>query len=98
MARLFLTPMAYGAPKPAPTVREMEIDGDITLFHTETQEALVLNPTAGDVWRLLDGERDVSQIVELLSRAYAEDAETVRAGVEAALAQFRQHDVLESAE
>ncbi|WP_165367922.1 PqqD family protein [Phytoactinopolyspora endophytica] len=88
--------MADSVPKPEPSVREMEIDGDITLFHTGTQTALVLNGTASDVWRLVDGERTVSEIAEMLDEVYDADAETVRAGVDTALAQLEEHGVLDA--
>lgn len=84
-----------GAPKPDPSVREMEIDGEITLFHSVTQTALVLNGTASDVWRLLDGERTAEDIAGLLDSAYDADPDTLRAGVESAVAQLREHGLLE---
>ncbi|NED95107.1 PqqD family protein [Phytoactinopolyspora alkaliphila] len=87
--------MSSDVPQRAVSVREMEIDGDVTLFHAETQEALVLNATASDVWRLLDGERSVDEIVKALAPAYAADAVVVRAGVESALAQLEEHRALE---
>ncbi|WP_084469489.1 PqqD family protein [Jiangella gansuensis] len=80
---------------PAAAVRELDVDGEVTLFHAPTHTALVLNDTASDVWRLLDGERTVAQIVELLARAYDADADTVRAGVHAALEQLAAHRVLD---
>lgn len=82
------------APSPAPAVRELDIDGEVTLFHEPTQTALVLNATASDVWRLLDGQRTVEQIVALLARSYATDAGTVRVDVQAALDQLAAHHVL----
>lgn len=84
-------------PAPAPSVREMEIDGEITLYHELTQTALVLNSTASDVWRLVDGRRSVADIVALLSSSYAADAETVRAGVESAVDQLARHHLVTTA-
>ena len=88
--------MAAGGLKPGGWVRELEIDGAITLFHTGTQTALVLNETASDVWRLLDGSRDVEDIVTELITQYDATAERVRRGVEDALDQLTQHRLLES--
>ncbi|NED99624.1 PqqD family protein [Phytoactinopolyspora halotolerans] len=88
--------MADSVPMADPSVREMEIDGDITLFHAATQTALVLNGTASDVWRLIDGERTLEEIVAALDQAYDADPETVRAGVDSALTQLREHGLLAS--
>lgn len=79
---------------PGTWVRELDVDGSVTLFHTGTQTALVLNATASDVWRLLDGKRQVDEIVSVLSDTYSADTDALRAGVEDALTQLREHDLL----
>jgi len=84
-------------PIPDPHVHEMEIDGEVTLLHRETQTALVLNDTAGDVWRLLDGRRTVSEIVDTLCAAYGTERDIVRAGVESALRSFEGQGFLTAA-
>jgi hypothetical protein len=73
----------------------MDIDGEVTLFHEPTQTALVLNETAGDVWRLVDGERTTDEIVRLIAGAYGIGADEVRADVESALDQLAAHHVVE---
>nr|WP_246400617.1 PqqD family protein [Jiangella mangrovi] len=73
----------------------MDIDGEVTLFHEPTQTALVLNETAGDVWRLVDGERTADDIVRLLASSYGAGPDDVRGGVEAALAQLAAHHVVD---
>ncbi|RIQ13684.1 PqqD family protein [Jiangella rhizosphaerae] len=78
-------------------VRELHVDGAITLFHEPTQTALVLNETASDVWRLLDGRRTIADIVDELARRYAADAATIRSGVHAALRQLAEHHVIDGA-
>ena len=35
---------------------ETEVDGDISLYDTQEERVIVLNPTASDVWRLADGD------------------------------------------
>lgn len=81
----------------AHAVRELDVDGAVTLFHEPTQTALVLNETASDVWRLLDGRRTVADIVEELAQVYAADAGTIRSGVQAALRQLADHHVIDGA-
>lgn len=82
-------------PKTHPSVRELEVDGEITLYHEERRTALVLNGTASDVWRLIDGTRGPDEIAQLLARAYDADNETVQQGVRSALDQLRDHHVLD---
>lgn len=91
-----MTRVNRSAPKPAVGVRELEIDGEVTLYHEATATALVLNNTASDVWRLLDGHRSVDEIVALLAHSYSTDHETVRAGVDSALDQLTGHQLLEN--
>ena len=40
------------------------------LLSPDPVQVLVLNETASDVWRLLDGELTLTDIVSLLARAY----------------------------
>jgi Coenzyme PQQ synthesis protein D (PqqD) len=63
-------------------IRELELDGDISLYDPATHNAAVLNGTASDVWRLLDGEHSLEEIVELLARAYGVEPAEIRADVE----------------
>lgn len=81
----------------ADAVRELDVDGAVTLFHEPTQTALVLNETASDVWRLLDGRRTVAEIIEELARVYTADAAAIRSGVQAALRQLSEHHVIDGA-
>lgn len=88
--------MERGIVRPGESVRALDIDGEITLFHESTQTALVLNTTASDVWRLIDGRRSVDDIVSLLSSSYEADATTVGAGVRSAVDQLVGHQFVEA--
>lgn len=72
----------------------MELDGDISLYHPGTGQALVLNATASDIWRLLDGEHSVPRIVELLAGAYGTDPEAIRADVLRVIEDLTEHGFL----
>lgn len=74
-------------PPPA-NIIETEIKGDISLFDAKTNQVLVLNGTASDVWRLCDGEQTFDQIVGLLARAYGRPADDLRPDVEATVARL----------
>jgi Coenzyme PQQ synthesis protein D (PqqD) len=66
---------------PRATVQALELDGDISLYDSATSQALVLNTTASDVWRLLDGEHTMDEVVGLLAAAYAVDTASIRPDV-----------------
>ena len=48
-----------------------DLDTELSLYRTDTDEVLVLNQTAGDVWRLADGTSTVEEIVTQLAHAYS---------------------------
>lgn len=56
--------------RPCPQVLETEMGADLSLYHPGREEVTLLNETAADVWRLLDGETPLGDIVELLAAAY----------------------------
>lgn len=56
---------------------EVEQDGEISLYNPATEQVTVLNGTASDIWRLLDGEHSIEEIVDLLTSAYQGDREEI---------------------
>ena len=84
-----------GAPRSR--IRELDIEGEITLYDGSSQAAVVLNSTASDVWRLLDGQRSIDDIVALLRIAYDTDLDTLRMDVRRTVEELRRHDLLEDA-
>lgn len=58
-------------PRPADGVTVEDFDDDLCLFRRDIDEVLVLNASAGDVWRLADGQTSVAQMVALLAHTYA---------------------------
>ena len=75
-------------PQQAPTVREMALGNELSLFDTATGRALALNGTARDVWALVDGATTVVDIVGTLGRAYGVEAVAIDADVREALDQL----------
>ena len=67
---------------------ETEIDGDISLYDPQTEQVMVLNRTASDIWLLSDGEHSLTEIVVLLANAYQVKSEAIRGDVEATVASF----------
>lgn len=73
----------------------MELDGDVSLYHSVTGQALMLNGTASAVWRLLDGRHDLDGIVGLLADAYRVDCATIRDDVQRVIAELTEHGFLQ---
>lgn len=67
---------------------ETEIDGDISLYDPQTEQVMVLNHTASDIWLLSDGEHSLTEIVDLLATAYQVEPSAIRDDVEATVASF----------
>lgn len=65
-----------------------DFDDDLCLYRADIDEVLVLNSTAADVWRCVDGSHDVDHIVTILAEAYSVNESVLRSDVEATLADF----------
>lgn len=74
-------------------VVETEVDGGVALFEPGSGQVFVLNTTAGDVWRLSDGELTFDQLVTTLARSYSVEPDAISDDVAAAIGQLR-HDGL----
>lgn len=68
-----------------PTVREVELEDETALYDSRSRQAIVLNRTASDIWTLLDGSRDLDEIVATLAEAYQVASGDIRTDVEALL-------------
>lgn len=62
----------------SPAVIAEDLDDDVCLYRPDIDEVVVLNATAGDVWRLADGELTIDQLVDQLAVAYQLPADSVR--------------------
>jgi hypothetical protein len=83
------TPTGQLVGPPAAGVSEVEIDGRICLYAPGSEQVVVLNDTASDVWRLADGERTLAELVDLLAASYGVEAASILGDVQAAVEQFR---------
>ena len=68
-------------PVPAENIVAEDLDEDVCLYRPDIDEVLVLNQTAGDVWRLADGQLSTAEIAEMLARAYSLDASALQLDV-----------------
>ena len=74
-------------------ILETEIDGDISLYNPHTEQVTVLNGTAGDVWRVCDGEHSLIEIVDLLAGAYGVEPVSIHDDVVAAITSFEHAEL-----
>ena len=79
---------------PLAHILETEIDEEISLYDPQTEQVVVLNKTASDVWRLSDGEFDVEEIVRLLAAAYGVEVSEIRSEVEETIRNFLDQGLL----
>lgn len=73
---------------PTASVREVDVDGCLTLYRRASDQVLVLNETASEVWRLADGTLDEEQIVVSLAEAYGVPAAAIRPEVRETIERF----------
>jgi hypothetical protein len=69
-------------------VREVDVDGSLTIYRRDIDQVLVLNRTASDVWRLSDGTLDEAEVVDRLAQVYGLDPEDIVDDVRATIARF----------
>ena len=75
-------------PRPADGVTVEDFDDDLCLFRRDIDEVLVLNASAGDVWRLADGQTSVVEMVALLAHTYALPSARLESEVQGVVAQL----------
>ena len=79
---------------PIDDVVETEIDESVALFHPVSGEAVVLNSTASDIWRLSDGELTLDELTAVLARSYGVDPGAIRDDVVRAVGDLRARGLL----
>lgn len=77
-----------------PRVLETEMGNDISLYDPIEERVTVLNTTASDIWRLLDGSTSISEVTEMLSRAYEVDRSRVLNDVQATVEKLAEEDLV----
>ena len=79
-------------------VVEREVGGCVLLLSPDQAEVLVLNETASDVWRLVDGDLTLSDIVSLLAHAYGVDSQAICDEVAATIHRFEENGLVSVAQ
>lgn len=80
-----IRPMRHVLRQTTADLTTVEIDGEISTYHPDTDKVVMLNATASDVFALCDGTMDEDAIADLLARAYGADRVEVAAGVRVAV-------------
>lgn len=84
------------APRRAPAVlHEVPETGETVLCKVDGGRLLVLNDVGAAVWHLIDGQRSVDDIADVVVQTLSADPVEVRHDVEAFLRQLREHELVE---
>ena len=75
-------------------LQELDLEGQLAVFDPTTEQVVMLNRTAGDIWRLSDGEHAVEDIVQLLAGAYEVEPVAIRDDVIATVESLRAQGLL----
>ena len=81
-------------PSPRTDLLERPIGSELALFDVEKGIVHTLNPSATVVWRTLQASIEQKDLVEALQEAFGIDAGDAEKGVEEALGQFKQLDLV----
>ncbi len=81
-------------PSPRTDLLERPIGSELALFNVEKGMVHTLNPSAKVVWRALHASAEQKDLVEALQEAFGIDGGEAERGVENALRQFRQLDLV----
>ena len=71
------------------------LDGELLLFHPASMKILHSNQSGALIWQLCDGQRTVTDIVDLLGEAYPDSGSQIRADTYEALQIFADHGAIE---
>lgn len=73
---------------------ETDVDGEISLYNPTSDQVMVLNQTASDIWLLSDGEHTLAEMTGLLASAYGVEPSEIKDDVEKTVADFKENGFL----
>ena len=80
----------------APTVEETHVGDRVVLYHRDSGNAIVLNPTATILWQGLQPQADIQQLSTELSNRFPEmDHETIVEDVRLCLEDLRTEQLIQ---
>jgi hypothetical protein len=78
-------------------VLEFDADGALSLYRSGSEDAVVLNSTASEIWRLTEQEQTLETIVQAVADAHDVEPDAIRVDVEATVDSLRAAGLLQSA-
>ena len=73
--------MTSKIPHPVAGVKLEVLDDETLLYHPSLTKAIYLNPAATIVWRLIDGERTIDNIAEILRDSFPDETKNIEGDV-----------------
>jgi hypothetical protein len=81
-------------PSHHPQVISRAVDEETLLLKLDTGQVSLLNEVGGEVWRLMDGNRKLGDIVQAVGLSYGVDQHRVEADVELFIQDLDDRDML----
>ncbi|MEM7358856.1 MAG: PqqD family peptide modification chaperone [Pseudomonadota bacterium] len=75
-----------------------DMDGELLLYNPATAVTLHLNGPSAIIWKLLDGQRSVADIIDVVKEAYPEQSEQIDDDVSDVVKDLHERQVLELVE
>lgn len=72
-----------------------DMDGELLLYNPATAVTLHLNGPSAIVWQLIDGQRSVAEIVDVVLEAYPDQSDQIQDDVVEVITDLHQRQVLE---
>ena len=79
-----------------PHVLQTEIGDEISVYDPKTEQVTVLNGTASDIFRLLDGTLTLTEITQLIAGAYGVETGAVTDDVAKAVSSLIDAGIIDS--
>jgi hypothetical protein len=70
-----------------------KIDDEVTVYHPSLATSLYMNDSSAVIWELCDGQRRISDIIEILQEAYPENDTHIKNDVIRIISQLVEHDI-----
>jgi hypothetical protein len=77
-------------------VLQTEIGDEISVYDPKTEQVTVLNGTASDIWRLMDGTLTLTEITNLIAKAYGVESGDVANDVARTISSLMDAGIIES--
>ncbi len=70
-----------------------QIDNEITVYHPTLTTSVYMNESGAVIWQLCDGNRTVSEIIDILSEAYPGNSSQIKDDVISTIGHLVDHNI-----